>query len=106
MDIIRNRNLSISSSIGGIDLLDNCLEEISSASTSMSSSRESSPERYAANHQKVLTASATTTMTTTSAATQSNNGQNSSSRHINCDKTDATSSSLVGLDRKKSVDIA
>lgn len=103
MDIIRNRNLSISSSIGGIDLLDNCLEEISSASTSMSSSREPSPERY---HHKVLTASATTTMTTTSAASQSNNGQtsSSSSRHINCDKTDATS--LVGLDRKKSVDIA
>ncbi|TMW49418.1 hypothetical protein DOY81_005504 [Sarcophaga bullata] len=105
VDIIRNRNISISSSIGGVDLLDNCLEEISSASTSMSSSREPSPERYTTNHQKVLTASATTTMTTTSAASQSNNGQtSSSSRHINCDKSDATS--LVGLDRKKSVDIA
>ncbi|XP_037815504.1 serine-rich adhesin for platelets isoform X2 [Lucilia sericata] len=128
MDIIRNRNLSISSSIGGGDLLDNCLEEISSTSTSMSSSREPSPERCyttTTTHHKILTASATTTMTNANVTSHSNNGQNArhhqqqqqqqhqhhqthtthhyqqQQQHINCDKNEMT-----GLERKRSVDIA
>lgn len=97
LDILGKRNRSISSSIdgGGVggDLLDNCLEEISSTSTSMSSSREPSPDRYihttSTNHyshqsKHVVTASATTmavassAITNTSTAVCSNNNTNSS----------------------------
>ncbi|XP_059216909.1 serine-rich adhesin for platelets isoform X2 [Stomoxys calcitrans] len=125
LDILRKRNLSFSSSIGGMDLLDNCLEEISSTSTSMSSSRESSPERYPHsstvnkhsphNHSKhVLTASATaTTMANNTVGSAGGSSNNSTSGQIKQQHNHHSQSSAeknntlsTNLERKKSVDIA
>ncbi|XP_075161487.1 SET domain-containing protein upSET [Haematobia irritans] len=124
LDNLRKRNLSISSSIGGMDLLDNCLEEISSNSTSMSSSRESSPDRYSHStvnqhshhHSKhVLTASATTSMATTttmssggvSSTMPSGHSKQQHAHHHSHSPVEKTSTlSSTNLERKKSVDIA
>lgn len=70
----RKRNHSISSAG---DLLDNCLEEISSTSTSLSSSREPSPERIiSTTSSKILTPTSAVIIGASNNSSMANIGRN------------------------------